>query len=147
MSFILRGIGKKALWFKEQSDFPWLPVGELVADVFKTIATGDGCLSTYAVDEEKSNLKRVIAALACTRDSVQRYDYVLVPRNIIEDSFELRESAGKTADEAVNQIHLDIVHLTPAKLSELAYIFRDQSIGRLLKKEVDSEIRDWCGVY
>lgn len=144
MSYILRGIGKKSWWYKDQRpDFPWLKEGELLADVFKAIQTKEGSLSVYAVDSDQTHLNRIIAALACTRDSLQDYDYVLVPASVIEEKFELRETKGDTADDEVNEWHLDIAHLTPSKLTSLAYIFRDhrESMNKLPRKKVEYEIR------
>ena len=144
MSFVFRGIGNKAWWYKDQHpDFPWLRKGELIADVFKGLSTTHGTLSIYAVDAEKTNINRIIAALACTRDNIQKFDYVLVPIETIEDKFELSKTKGKTADDTVNEWHLDILHLTSSKLTELAYIFRDhrESISRLSEKKVESAVR------
>lgn len=142
MSFIFRGIDNKAWWYKDRSDFPWLKEGDLVADVFKGLRTTHGALSVYAVDE-KARVNRIIAALACTRNNIQNFDYVLVPASVIEENFELQETKGDTADDEVNEWHLDIAHLTPLKLTSLAYIFRDhrESMDRLSKKKVESEIR------
>ena len=142
MSFIFRGIGNKAWWYKDRSDFPWLKEGKLVADVFKGLRTTHGALSMYAVNE-KTDVNRIIAALACTRDSIQEFDYVLVPANTIKENFELNKTKGKTPDDTVNEWHLDIIHLTPSKLSDLVYTFRDhqESMNRLLKKNVNSEVR------
>ncbi len=144
MSYIFRGIGKKSLWYKDQlPDFPWLKEGDLVADVFKDLKTNHGTLSVYAVDSDQTHLNRIIAALACTRDSLQDYDYVLVPAGVIEENFELQETKGDTADGEVNEWHFDIAHLTPSKLTSLAYIFRDhrESMNKLPRKKVESEIR------
>ena len=144
MSYIFRGIGKKSWWYKDlHPDFPWLEQGELFADVFKAIRTKDGSLSVYAVDSDQTYLNRIIAALACTRDSLQDFEYVLVPASVIEEKFELQETKGNTADDKVNEWHWNIVHLTPSKLTGLAYIFRDhrESMDKLPKKKIESEIR------
>ena len=141
MSYIFRGIGNKTWWYKDRSDFPWLGEGDLVADVFKGLSATHGSLSVYAVNDV-ININRIIAALACTRNNIQNFDYVLVPASVIEENFELQETKGDTADDKVNEWHLDIAHLTPLKLTSLAYIFRDhrESMARLSKKKVESEI-------
>ena len=144
MSYILRGIGRKALWTKSgHPDFPWLQEGELLADVFNEIRTKDGKLSIYSVDADKTNLARIIVALASGRESFQDYEYVLVPTRVIEEHFEIDQIPGKTADDDVNKWHLDVVHLTPSKLTRLAYIFcaYRESMCKLPKKKVKSEIR------
>ena len=141
MSYIFRGIGNKTWWYKDRSDFPWLGEGELIADVFKGLNATNGSLSVYAVNDE-ININRIIAALACTRNNIQNFDYVLVPASVIEENFELQETKGDTADDKVNEWHLDIIHLTPSKLTSLAYIFRDhrESMSRLPEKKVESAV-------
>ena len=56
---------------------------ELVADVLKELRTTRGSLSVYKVDSGMQNLDRVIRAYACTRNSLNDIDYVLVPLEII----------------------------------------------------------------
>ena len=144
MSYILRGIGRKTLWTKSgHPDFPWLQEGELLADVFNEIRTKDGKLSIYTVDTDKTNLTRIIVALASGRENFQDYDYVVVPKREIEEKFEINKIKGETADDCVNKWHLDLVQLTPSKLTQLAYIFCDhrESMSKLPKKKVRSEIR------
>ena len=50
---------------------------------------------------------------------------------------------GKTPDAKVNEWHLDIVHLTPAKLFHLSYILNNhkESLCRLLKPDVKSVLQ------
>ena len=144
MSYIFRGIDNKARWYKGlRPDFPWLEQGELLADVFKDLRTTHGTLSVYAVDSNQTYLNRIIAALACTRNNIQNYDYVLVPASIIKEKFELQETKGNTADDKVNEWHWNIIHLTSSKLNELAYIVRDhrESMSRLPEKKVESAVR------
>ena len=144
MSYILRGIGRKALWTKGgHPDFPWLHEDELLADVFNEIRTKDGKLSIYTVDANKTNLTRIIVALASGRESFQDYEYVVVPKREIEENFETDNITGETADDGVNKWHLDLVQLTPSKLTRLAYIFcaHRESMCKLPKKKVKSEIR------
>ena len=144
MSFILRGIGRKALWTKSgHPDFPWLQEGELLADVFKEIRTKDGKLSIYTVDADKTSLTRIIVAIASGRENFQDYEYVLVPKREIEEKFEINKITGETADGGVNKWHLDLVQLTPSRLTQLAYIFcgHRESMSKLPKKKVKSGIR------
>jgi len=143
VSFIFRGIGNKAWWYKDRSDFPWLREGEIIADVLKGLGTTRGALSIYEINEDKSNLHRVIAAYTTTRNSVNDVDYVLVPIDTIKEKFALEKTRGHTADDVVNGLHFDIIHLTPSKLIDLAYVFRDhrEAMQRLRKKKIEIQIR------
>ncbi len=137
MAFLFREIRNKSLWDKSD-DLPWLPEGELVADVFKALGTSNGDLSTYAVDDDKSNVHRVVAAFACTRDNFQRVDYVLIPFDAVDGAFGLKKTPGATADAGVNDWHYDIIELTSQKLLNLAYLIQSfkQTMKRMPKKTV-----------
>jgi len=120
----------------------WLPEGELSADVFKGLRTTNGDLSIYLVNEQQDSVNRVIAALACTRDSISRIDYVLIPREVVEDEFRVEHTSGNTADDEVNGSHVDVVELTLSRLADFAYLVRDysDSMKRVPERVVKSEI-------
>lgn len=145
MSFVFRSIGNKHWYSGDQPDFnEWLPDGALVADVLKELRTTRGSLSVYRVDPGKEYLDRVISAYACTRNSLNDIDYVLVPLDVILERFDTAPTPGNTADDEVNESHLDIEHLSASKLLQLARLFRDHhsSMHRIRKRQVKSKIRD-----
>ncbi|MCY3831987.1 MAG: hypothetical protein OXG85_03150 [Chloroflexi bacterium] len=145
MSFVFRSIGNKHWYSADQPDFSgWLQDGELVADVLKELRTIRGCLSVYKVDSDKQNLDRVISAYACTRNSLNDIDYVLVPLKIIFEQFDTASTLGATADDEVNKLHLDIEHLSVSKLLLLARVFQDHhsAMHRIRKRNVKSKIED-----
>ncbi len=143
MAFLLRGIGNKAWWDKSRDDFSWLGEDDLIADVLKSLSTVNGALSTYIIDEDKTKIDRVVAALASGRTKIENFDYMLVPIDVVLKNFRSDNTKGKTPDFKVNEWHLDIVHLTPAKLVQLAYILRNhkESLSRMLKPEVKSALQ------
>lgn len=145
MSLVFRSIGNKHWYSADQPDFKdWLRDGELVADVFKELRTTRGSLSVYKVDSVENNLDRVICAYACTRNSLNDIDYVLVPLDIIHNQFDTAFTLGTTADDEVNRLHLDIEHLSASKLLQLARVFQDHhsAMHRIRKRHVKSKIRD-----
>ncbi len=145
MSFIFRKVSRP-WWYKDRRDeYDWLESDELVADILcDEMATKNGTLSTYILDSNKRNLNRIIAAQACTRDSIQNLDFVLIPETEIEQEYESCRSPGNTPDETVNMWHLDIIHLTPSKLTEFVYGIRDRRdmICRANWKKVECAILD-----
>ena len=143
MAFLFRGIGNKAWWDKSRDDFSWLGEGELVADVLKSLSTVDGALSTYIVDEDKTKIDRVVAALASGRTKIENFDYMLVPTDVVLKNFLSDNSKGRTPDSGVNEWHLDSVHLTPAKLFQLAFIFRNhkEALCRMPRPDVKSALQ------
>ena len=144
MSFLFRELRNKSWWDKREDELPWLRQGELVADVFKGLGTKDGNLSTYFVNADKSNVDRVVAAYACTRNSLQRVDYVLIPLDTVADAFGLNNIAGNTADDEVNLWHHDIIELTPEKLLDLAYLIDNHRnmMTRVREKKVRKEVKE-----
>lgn len=103
-----------------------------------------GSLSVYRVDSGMQNLDRVICAYACTRNSLNDIDYVLVPLDAILEGFDTAPTLGDTADDEVNKSHLDIEHLSASKLLQLAQLFQEHhsSMQRIRKRRVKSKIRD-----
>ena len=116
----------------------------MLADVLRGLRTYDGDLyNTFVIDSNLTELKRVAAAFACTRQKPEFVDYVLVPIDAVETVFALRKTAGGTPDETVNKLHRDIVELTPAKLADLAYLIgqHKSSMKRISREEIEIEIR------
>ena len=142
MPLIFREIGNKSWWDKAHDEFHWLGKDEIVSDVYKGVKSIKGTLSAYWIDDDKTDLVRVVAAIACKRSSLENFDFVLVPENELESNFEIQRTPGTTADDLVNGLHRDIVHLTAANLLNLVCIFRDHktSMTRLSKDEVKEAI-------
>lgn len=67
MARILRKI-RKNRWYKTE-EISWLPDNELQADALDDLRTKYNELSVYRIDENESNLDRVIAALATNTDN------------------------------------------------------------------------------
>ena len=70
MSFFLRKI-RKAKWYKDEKD-TWLADGELQADSLVDLKTDDNALSVWYIEHDKSNLKRVIAALGANTKKISQ---------------------------------------------------------------------------
>lgn len=143
MAILFRGIGNKAWWDKSHDDFPWLGKSELVADVLKSLGTVDGTLSMYQIENPETQVSRVIAALASGKDTIQHFDYLLVPIDVVMDRFQSDDTLGKTPDSTVNNWHLDIVNLTPYRVSQLSYILHHNRLRlfRMPKLEVKSALQ------
>lgn len=142
MPLIFREIGNKSWWDKAHDEFCWLGDDELVGDVFKGVKTIKGTLSIYLLDDDQTNLSRIVAALACKRRSLENFDFVLVPENAIVTDFEILRTTGTTADDLVNDLHRDLVQLTADKLLKLVTIFgvHMSAMTRLYKDDVKDAI-------
>lgn len=80
MSFYLRGLNNKRRWDKSTNpdwlSSPDIPVHPL-ADLLPKL--GDHALSLWHVESDKSNLKRVVAAMAAGRERLDKFEYALFP--------------------------------------------------------------------
>lgn len=98
MGFLLREI-KRPRWLKRE-ELPWLAEGELQADVLADLKTNDNRLSVWSIDDQKLNLDRVIAAVAVTRDHIEKLDYALFQDDTLSAlSIQIEPTKGTTPDE------------------------------------------------
>ena len=138
MPFVLRKVSKSR-WYREQK-IPWLADDDVPADALKDLATSDNALSVWQVDDDKSNLDRVITALAATCHSSTNIDYAMVDRQRLESvNLSIKHLPGDTPDEEANKHwHHDVVELSGLKLVDLARAFRDGAaiIERKMEKDV-----------
>ncbi len=119
MPFILRKI-RKARWY-QNGEIPWLAAGELQADPLADLATSDNTLSVYLIESDKSNLERVVTALAANCNKVSNLDFALLDLGVFSKlEIKVECAAGQTPDEQVNKWHRDLVELSAQKLIELA---------------------------
>lgn len=137
MPFLLRKI-RKNRWYTE--DLSWLNSGELQADCLSDMVTKDNKLSVYRITDDKSNLKRVAAALVATCTNISNFDYVLFNEELLQTiGIKSEETKGDTSDESVNSWHIDLIEISLAKLVNLAntaskYGERDRILEKDIKK-------------
>jgi hypothetical protein len=120
MPLVLRKI-RKARWYKKDV-VSWLKEGELQADVFVDLKTDANKLSLWLVEDNKSNLDRIIAAVASTSDDPSNIDFALFHRSLI-DSLKINseKTSGESHDQEANQLwHLNLIELSADKLFQLA---------------------------
>ena len=135
--FILRKI-RKSKWYKHE-DVPWLAEDELQADALGDLQTSNNELSVWRVEDDKSNLERIVTALAANVDHVSNFDYALLDMELLSKlSIQTKDSKGDTPDERANVAwHLDLMELSARKLMELAKaIMAKGEKGRVPKKKL-----------
>jgi hypothetical protein len=114
MSYYLRELYSNIKW--ERTRFPtWLKEGELPSCIIRDLRADDNALSIWEIDEDKSNLPGVIAALvAAQRKSVKNdFDYALIAENHLNEiTFKPIKTPGKTPYGVINVYHRDIQNLS-----------------------------------
>lgn len=137
MPFVLRKI-RKAKWYKHEA-VHWLPEGELQADALSDLATKDNELSVWRVNDDRSNLEDVIAALGASSSVVSNLDYALFNQDaLVQIDVRMKVTKGTTIDERVNTSwHSDLVELSASKLIDVARaILAKGEITRVPEKKV-----------
>lgn len=106
----------------------WLPDGELPADPLNDLGTQSNELSVYHITANRSNLDRVIAALAANTDNLSNIDFAVFDENVISElGIKIKKSKGKSPDDQVNNWHSDLYELTATKVLSLARAIKDRA--------------------
>ena len=136
----------KPRWDWNTDDSPWIPPGDIPAAPLTDLRTSPNSeLSVWYVEDNRSNLARIIAALAGTRDHSDKFDFALFPEAVLTQAqIQWNTSLGNSADRDANSSwHRDLIELTASKLSTLARLIREQGeIERRFEKQVVELIAD-----
>jgi hypothetical protein len=131
---------KKRKW--DKLNLPWLEPNQIQADPLGDLNISEGTLSVWHIEDDKSNLDLVIAALAVNRQNFDKFEYGLFDQKIV-DSIKLKIQIvpGDTPIDNVNSWHRDLVELTVDKASSLVKaIFDNFDKQRLLVDDVKTKI-------
>lgn len=110
-------------------DQPWKALGDVIPGKLHDDDFPDdtdkirSALSLWLIDEEQSNLPRILAALASTRDSLKNIDYLLIPSTVLDKGLEPTKTTGHSNDDVANESwHYDIQGITAVGACRLASI-------------------------
>ncbi len=131
MQLIFRKVRKKSTWeFNVEAQRQGLSDGEPSVRALRDLADdspdqdGSGVysdkISIFKIGEDRSDFNRVIAAIACSRKSLQEIDYLIIEEKVISTYSTPEECLGTTLDDHVNSLHLDCSLTSAVKLVELA---------------------------
>lgn len=139
MSIIFRKLAQKRHWDGK----PWTEQDDVQADVVNCLRTKENKLSVFMLDGSSSQIARVVAALAVTRDSIANLDLAIAPSDILAQcGIRTDRAPGQTPDPEVNNWHQDLVDLTILQLARLAVAIRSKGqIKRYNLKKVEEAIR------
>lgn len=137
---------ERRLWDWREEDIPWLPPNEFPAAPLGDLRTSaDSKLSVWHIEEDRSNLALVVAAVAASRDHADKFDYVLFSEDILREvGIHAEVTRGTSRDSATNeQWHRDLTELTASKLVVLARLIgRYGTTDRFMENEVELLIRE-----
>lgn len=126
----------KAKWYRHS----WLSREDVGADALTDLKTKGNTLSIWMIDDERSNLDQVVAALAAGRHKLGHFDYALLDYALLEGAgLAMKRYPGTTRDREANDYHVDIVQLTARDIGQLAeWIAQSPDRTRVPEWEVGS---------
>lgn len=147
MPLMLRKI-RKAKWYKNDG-VPWLQEGEIQGDALGDLITKSNELSIWVIDDDRSNLDRVVAALGAMGNNVDVVEYALMDFEAVGDmGIVVKDVSGATGDsEANKRWHKNLSELTADKLLALARTIdreaertraTDRQVARLVRSAIES---------
>ena len=131
---------KSTRWYKHPQ-VSWLGEGELQGDALKDVMTCHGRLSVFMISNE-SDERRVITALAATKDHIANVDYITFEASKLNSiEITIKQTDGYTADAIANKLHHDLEYLSVKRLVKLVEVISDCPPRRKQRKEVKECLR------
>lgn len=127
MPLLFRRLDRKnGVWALSQRP-TWLGPDDVPADVLSDLKTEDNGLSLWVIDEARTNLDAVIAAVAANRQNFDRFDFALFDQaRVTAAGFQLHQTQGVSKDPNANVArHVDIEQLTGYRVARLARVIYD----------------------
>lgn len=142
MPLLLRTV-RENRWYKQPAA-PWLERGDVPADPLGDLTTTQNALSVWQVESDRSNLERVVRAVAIGKQKVDSSGWVLFDSEILRSiGIGVAEVRGGTKDEEANGWHRDLTDLSGSKLVALARaIFAHGESGTIPKKRMATLIEE-----
>ena len=145
MPLLLRTV-KQHRWHKEAAE-PFLANNDVPADPVQDLRTQQNLLSVWEVAQDRSNIERIVRAMAIGCHEIASMGYVVFDSGLLPAAgIEIRESKGTTLDEGANAWHRDLVVSGNKLVALTKAILRHGESGTVLKKNlrqlVDEGIRD-----
>ena len=136
----------KITWGRWQTDPLWLPAGELQAAALFDLRFSNNKLSIWKIEDDGSNLDRVLTALAANKGktNIENIDYVLLTEELIEGlGIKIEKSKGGTLDDVANsEWHYDLTELSTSRIVSIAKCIKDSPKKRRSEVEVKRLIRE-----
>lgn len=122
MPKLFRALLKKNKWFWD-GPLPWLEPGDIPADPLEHLTPNQFRLSVYEVNDDRSRIERVAAAIAAKRPGdIDNVEFVVFDQSILDEvGIQIDTAApGDTCDAEVNIWHRDMINISANKLVAFA---------------------------
>ena len=133
-------------WLKDEAA-PFLASDDVPADPIGDLKTTQNLLSVWEVTPDRSNLERVVRAVAIGRDNIGTMGYVVFDSGLLSAAgIEIRDNPGTTLDGGANPWHRDLIVSGNKLVALTKAILRHGESGSVLKARlrwlVEEGIRD-----
>ncbi|MCX6622638.1 MAG: hypothetical protein NTY38_16525 [Acidobacteria bacterium] len=141
MPLLLRTV-RQNRWLKAPAA-PFLAAGDVPADTLGDLRTQENLLSVWEISGDRSNLERVVRAVAIGQERIADTGYVVFDSELLlAAGIEIRANEGRSLDKAANCWHRDLV-VSGNRLVALAKaILRHGESGTILKRRLKDLIQD-----
>lgn len=145
MPLLLRTV-RQNRWLKDDAA-PFLAIDDVPADPFCDLQTRQNLLSVWEVAQDRSNIERIVRAVAIGRHDVADMGYVVFDSGLLPAAgIEIRENKGASLDEGANAWHRDLVVSGNKLVALTKAILRHGESGTVLRVRlrqlVEEGIRD-----
>ncbi len=132
MPLLLRTV-RQNRWLKEEAA-PFLAIDDVPADPVCDLLTHQNLLSVWEVAQDRSNIERIVRAVAIGRTAIADTGYVIFDSDLLPAAgIEIRESAGASLDTGANAWHRDLVVSGNKLVALTRAILRNGESGTVLK--------------
>lgn len=132
MPLLLRTV-RQNRWLKDAAA-PFLAIDDVPADPVCDLLTQQNLLSVWEVAEDRSNIERIVRAVAIGRDKIADMGYVVFDSGLLPNaSIEIRENKGESLDEGANAWHRDLLVSGNKLVALTKAILRYGESGTVLK--------------
>jgi hypothetical protein len=143
MPLVLRKLNSRTQWDRD-AYAPWVPPDELPADALGELESEENTLSVWHVEDDRSNLGAVLAAVVSTADNLRAVDYAILEVAKVEAlGIKLQSTDGDSHDHAANENwHRDMIQLTASQILSLAKLISNTETDRqrMPKRDVATSV-------
>lgn len=145
MPLLLRTV-RQNRWLKDDAA-PFLANDDVPADPFCDLQTRENLLSVWEVAQDRSNIERIVRAVAIGRHEIANMGYVVFDSGLLPAAgIEVRENQGESPDNGANAWHRDLVVSGNKLVALTKAILRHGESGAVLKLRlrqlIEEGIRD-----
>lgn len=129
---------RQSRWLRDEAR-PWLERNDVPADAVSDLRTTDNCLSVWEVAPDRSNLERIVRAVALSRDVIANTGFIVFEADLLTHIGvkSSGEHKGQTPDDEANDWHRDLVDLSGNQLVALTRtLLENGDSGTVLKKRL-----------